>query len=206
MTFLLLLTSLQIVAQSALPDSTAKKTTTVAPQQDSAKKQINAPVARLDSLKREIHSPRKATIRSAVLPGWGQAYNKKYWKIPIIYVGAAALIYGLKWNHDNYKDFKQLSIYISDRDSSTIPVYNGRVLNEGYANWASGNRDYFRKNRDLCAIGLGALYVLNIIDANVDAHLFEFNINDDLSLKLQPNLWIQQNYMFAGIGATLKLK
>ncbi len=206
LTFLLLLTSLQIVAQSTLPDSSTKKTTIITPQQDSVKKQINAPVARMDSLKREIHSPRKASIRSAILPGWGQAYNKKYWKIPIIYVGAAALIYGLKWNHDNYKDFKQLSIYISDQDSSTIPVYNGRVLNEGYANWASGNRDYFRKNRDLCAIGLGALYVLNIIDANVDAHLFEFNINDDLSLKLQPNLWIQQNYMFAGIGATLKLK
>jgi len=152
------------------------------------------------------HSPRKATVRSLILPGWGQAYNKKYWKIPVIYIGAAALIYGLQWNHTQYKDFKQLAVFINDGDSNTIPVYNGRVLNSGYSNWAAGNRDYFRTNRDLCAIGLVAIYTLNVIDANVDAHLFEFNITDDVSLRLEPNLWTQQNHMYAGIGATLKLK
>jgi hypothetical protein len=154
----------------------------------------------------EPHSPRKATMRSLMLPGWGQAYNKKYWKIPVIYIGAAALIYGLQWNHNQYKDFKQLAVFINDGDSNTIPAYNGRILNSGYSNWAAGNRDYFRKNRDLCAIGLVAVYVLNVIDANVDAHLFEFNITDDVSLRLEPNLWTQQNQMYAGIGATFKLK
>lgn len=194
-----------VSAQSVLPDSATVKTKTLA-QDTSVRVKNKVTIPQADSLKRELHSPRKATLKSLMIPGWGQAYNKKYWKIPVIYIGAAALVYGLAWNHNQYKDFKQLAIYINDGDSTTIPVYNGRVLNSGYSNWAAGNRDYFRKNRDLCAIGLVAVYVLNVVDATVDAHLFEFNINDDLSLRWQPNFWMQQNHMYAGIGATIKLK
>lgn len=162
--------------------------------------------AKVDSSFTPRHSPKVAAWHSAVLPGWGQAYNKKYWKIPVLYVGVASLIYGLTWNNKNYKEFRQISTYLTDNDTSTIPVYNGNVLDGRYNNWASSNRDYFRKNRDLCAIGLGAIYILNIIDANVDAHLFEFNINDDLSLRWQPSVFMINGYVYNGFGAAVKFR
>ncbi|MBX7204853.1 MAG: hypothetical protein K1X81_05480 [Bacteroidia bacterium] len=178
--------------QQFKPDSTAPKN-----RFDLGK--MNHPV-------KPVHSPRTATWRSVVIPGWGQAYNKKYWKIPVIYAGAAGLIFGLSWNHKNYKEFKQIYTYIQDQDSSTIPVYQGNVLDSRYTNWAASNRDYFRKNRDMCAIGLGLIYVLNIVDANVDAHLFEFNVNDDLSLRIEPRIFALNGIGYSGFGATLKIR
>jgi hypothetical protein len=170
-----------------------------------------APKARFDQGKTNppinpVHSPRLATWRSVLIPGWGQVYNKRYWKIPVIYVGAAGLIFGLTWNHQNYKEFKQIYTFLEDKDSSTVPVYQGNVLDSRYTNWAASNRDYFRKNRDMFAIGLGLLYILNIVDANVDAHLFEFNVNDDLSLRVEPKIFALNGIAYSGFGATLNIK
>jgi hypothetical protein len=160
--------------------------------------------SKLDSVYNAGHSPRKATIYSLVLPGLGQAYNHKYWKIPIIYAGAAALIYGLQWNQRNYKEFNRLFDYMTDNDTNTVAVYKGRVISDNYSTWALSNRNYFRKNRDLCAISLGLLYVMNVIDANVDAHLFEFNVNDDLSLSWEPRVFALNGYVYNGFGASIK--
>lgn len=130
-------------------------------------------------------SPKKATIYSAILPGLGQAYNNKYWKIPIIYgAGGAFLYYTSRWN-TKYKKFRDA---IEEGSSQVDPdpvlidgrLYEYEILPRG--------RDQYRRWRDLCVLGLGAVYFLNIIDAMVDAHFFYYDVSDDLSLRIEPIL------------------
>jgi hypothetical protein len=129
------------------------------------------------------HSPHKATIYSAILPGLGQAYNKKYWKIPIIYGGFGALAYMTRENTLEYRKFLEAYRYVvSDEttppDNDYIDRYNEQQL-------LSGKNMYLRNVEVGYIIG-GVLYILNIIDATVDAHLFYFDISEDLSMKLEP--------------------
>ena len=129
----------------------------------------------------ESHSPTKAILFSAVLPGAGQAYNKKYWKIPIIYAGLGVLIYTIDYNSKNYRTFKNAYIARTDADSLTTdnyPRYTDDNLRSLF--------QYYRRNRDLSYILAGALYVLNVLDAYVDAELFHFDVSDDLSLLSTP--------------------
>jgi hypothetical protein len=129
-----------------------------------------------------MHSPTKATIMSAIVPGAGQAYNKKYWKIPIIYAGFAGLGYLAATNNSDYKIYKEAYRLRLDGDESTVDSYVGIYSDEDLVTL----KDYYRRNRDLSYICMGILYVLNVIDASVDAHLFYFNVNDDLSMNVQP--------------------
>jgi len=122
----------------------------------------------------------KAALYSAVLPGLGQAYNKKYWKIPLIYGGAAAMGYYISFSHDRYTTFRTLLFAESDQDPNTI---NDTELSE---ETLRRNTDDWRRNRDLMIGLLVLLYFLNIADAHVDAHLKEFDINEDLVLQLKP--------------------
>lgn len=125
------------------------------------------------------HSPKKAAIMSTLLPGLGQAYNKKYWKIPIIYAGFASLAYFVSYNNTKYKTYREAYIAETDADSATInsfPEYSSQNL--------LTLQDYYRRNRDLSYIIAGSVYILNIIDATVDAHLFNFDISDELSVKI----------------------
>ncbi|MFB6258167.1 MAG: DUF5683 domain-containing protein [Flavobacteriales bacterium] len=126
------------------------------------------------------HSPRTATIRSAILPGLGQAYNDKYWKIPIIYGGLGASGYFIVRNSKRFRTFR--SALIKRHDPNKTDPYRGiynveqlRTLKETYRRW-----------RDLSYISLVAVYVLQVLDANVDAHLYDFDVSDDLSLRLEP--------------------
>jgi len=128
------------------------------------------------------HSPRKATIMSALLPGLGQSYNKKYWKIPIIYAGFAGLGYLVKTNNDDYKIYKDAYKFRLDGDESTVDSYVGIYSDNDLVTL----KNFYRRNRDLSLIGMSVLYVLNIIDASVDAHLFYFNVSDDLTINVQP--------------------
>ena len=148
------------------------------------------------STEKPVHSPRKATIYSAVLPGLGQIYNKKYWKVPIIYIGFASLIYAIDWNNDHYVDYKQAYSDIIDDDPTTNSFKDLDI--EG--NWdfddasqvaqfterLNNAKEAARRYRDLCIIGTAALYAINIIDATVDAHLFDFDISDDLTVNWTP--------------------
>ena len=143
------------------------------------------------------HSPRKATIFSAVLPGAGQAYNKKYWKIPIIYAGFGVLGYLIKTNHDEYNIYKTAYRYRLDGDESTVDDFVGIYADQDLVTL----KDFYRRNRDLSIIGMGVLYVLNIIDASVDAHLFYFNVSDDLTMRIEPGF---QSGPFAGPVVGLK--
>ncbi len=147
-----------------------------------------------------IHSPRKATIYSAILPGLGQIYNKKYWKVPVIYIGFGTIAYFINWNNDNYQLFRRGYFDLIDDDPDTegyLEIESVRRNNYDLSNPTHFNnlktalsrqKDYFRRNRDLLIISMVGFYGLNLIDASVDAHLFDFDISDDLTLKWEPSL------------------
>ena len=159
----------------------------------------------------ERHNPKKATIYSAVLPGLGQAYNKKYWKIPIVYAGIGTIYYIADMNGDSYRAYRDAFDYKSgiktdvDDDIKSIA---SRYSNENLISI----RDYYRRNMELSWIIMAIWYGVNIIDACVDAHFFEYDIGDDLTLKIEP--MIQTNYAYwdtgygngSGSGISLKLK
>jgi len=129
----------------------------------------------------KYHSPKKAGYMSTFLPGLGQVYNKKYWKVPIIYGGFATLTYFIIDNNANYKKFRDAYIARIDEDPTNddiMPQYttdNLRVIKNIY--W---------KNRDLSIILTLTLYVLNIFDAIADAHLYSYDISDDLTFRIDP--------------------
>lgn len=151
-----------------------------------------------DNLQQEsllkVHSPHKATIYSALIPGLGQVYNKKYWKLPIIYGATGILIYAFDFNNDEYNAFKTA---YAQMDAGDITSFRGYTDKQQLLNI----KDNYRRNRDLNVISLAGIYFLNIIDATVDAHLFNYEINDDLSLNLQPavkqTIDFQNTYGFA---------
>ncbi len=133
------------------------------------------------NLTSQFHSPRKATLMSTFLPGSGQVYNKKYWKVPIIYVGFGALAYSINFNHTKYRTF--LNAYKDRLDGVTddkFKLYTNDNLNS--------LQTYYHRYRDLSVIGALALYLLNIVDATVDAHLFAFDVSEDLSFRFRPTL------------------
>lgn len=166
----------------------------------------------IDSRIEEIHSPKKATIYSAVLPGLGQAYNKKYWKIPIIYIGFGIIGYFIDWNNDNYQLYKVAYQHFAD----TIPETNDYLDLDGAQGYDLENptsrenfksalirqQDYNRRNRDLLIISMIGFYGLNIIDASVDAHLFNFDISDDLTMNWQPSMLNIDNQLIYGFNCT----
>ena len=156
-------------------------------------------VVKSKGVKKAIYgSARKATIMSAIIPGLGQAYNHKYWKIPIIYAAIGGIGYWGINNHKDYKNYSDNLAAIHDGDPTTVNT-------SGYSeqNLLTLKNEY-KKDRDI-AIMLGALaYILNIIDANVDAHLKTFDVSDDLSFQIKPfgNMDFNNNLQ---TGISLKL-
>lgn len=128
----------------------------------------------------QIHSPRKATILSAILPGAGQIYNKKYWKAPIAWGGMAACIYFIDFNLGEFNRYKSGLIALEDDNPSTI---NTTGLNSAQLNVQI---DFYQRWRDISVLSLAGVYVLQIIDANVDAHLFHFDVDENISLQWSP--------------------
>lgn len=144
------------------------------------------------------HSPRKAIILSAVVPGLGQAYNKKYWKIPIVYAGLGVGVYFLQDNLREVKTFKQHYRNATDDDPNTFNT-------SGFSTGALQEKiNQHKKWRDYSYLGLVAVYLLNIIDANVDAHLFNFDVSEDLSMSVMPSL-LYTDRATPGITLCLKL-
>ncbi len=132
------------------------------------------------SKKHTYSAARRASLMSAVLPGLGQAVNKKYWKIPLIYGAFGGLAYMFVSNNDSYQFFRKNHIAEADGDSNTVNTtfYSATELQT--------QKQYYQKNRNFAVIGIGLVYLLNIIDANVDAHLKTFDVSDDLSLNIDP--------------------
>lgn len=126
------------------------------------------------------NAPAKAAFYSALVPGLGQAYNKKYWKIPIVYIGLGSGIYFYTWNQKKYHGFrdeykKRLAGTSLGVDDPTYGDFSDDKLIRG--------QKFHQRNRDLSALITAGIYILNIVDANVDAHLMQFNVNDNLSIK-----------------------
>lgn len=138
--------------------------------------------------------PKRALWLAIVLPGAGQIYNRKYWKLPIVYGGFLGCIYAMRWNNQMYKDYSQAYMDIMDNDPNT-QSYNkflhlGATIDDSnkstYENLFKRRKDYYRKYRDLSMFCLIGVYALSVIDAYVDASLSEFDISKDLSLKVEP--------------------
>lgn len=131
------------------------------------------------------HSPRKATLFSMALPGLGQAYNKKYWKIPIVYAGFGVLSYYIIGNNDKYQKYKEAYRYVATGD--TTPTTNPYV-NKYSEDQLLTAKNYFRQRLELSYILTGVWYILNVVDATVDAHFFDYDISETLSLKIEPTV------------------
>ncbi len=160
-------------------------------------------IVKTDSVKiKKPHSPLKATIMSVALPGLGQVYNGKWWKVPIIYGAFGGLIYSSVWNHQKHSLYKKAYLIRIDDDPDTVDEFEDR--------YTEGNlrelTNFYQRNRDLSLIFTGVIYVLNIIDATVDAHLKDFNVSDDLTLKVRPTLHQTGPDLVPAVGLTLLIR
>ncbi|MGM0375809.1 MAG: DUF5683 domain-containing protein [Bacteroidota bacterium] len=181
------------VLVATMPEGKAQQT-----EQDTVSMQEDVTKVR-DSFhdKEELHSPHKATFYSAILPGLGQAYNKKYWKIPILYAGIGAMGYAINFNSTNYIKYKNAyrDFLIRDPGNKSYkevipPTLTVEEVETQHADWfqraLENKREYYKRYRDLSYIGMAAIYILNLIDASVDAHFYNFDVSDDLSMDIRP--------------------
>lgn len=156
-------------------------------------------LAQRDTIAKAKHSPRKAAIRSAIIPGWGQIYNKKYWKVPIVYA-AVGIPAGLFVYNKNWYDRTRYALAVvannsyNNADSMARVHTRLRPLVELKAEGSLLNyRNEFRKNMDYSILFGLLFWGLNVVDATVDAHLKDFDISDDLSLKIKPTILTGSN-------------
>lgn len=167
-------------------------------------------------LKRPIFNPNplKATWLAMIFPGGGQIYNRKYWKLPIIYGGLAGCAYALSWNNKMYKDYAQAYRDLLDKNPNTNSF---RTLIPNITNYSTtqlttilkNRKDLYRRYRDLSIFSLIGVYLLSIVDAYVDAELSNFDISPDLSMKVEPvimnnNHIISQDKRAYGIQCSLR--
>ena len=140
--------------------------------------------------------PQRALWLALVIPGAGQIYNRKYWKLPIIYGGFMGCIYALSWNNMMYKDYSQAYLDIMDNDPNTASynkfLHLGRTItkdNEArYKQLFKSRKDKYRRWRDMSFFVMLGVYAISVIDAYVDAELSVFDISKDLSLKVEPTV------------------
>lgn len=168
--------------------------------------------------------PMKATMMAVAFPGLGQIYNRKYWKIPLVYAGFGGLIYTASKNSDNYlmfmqayKDFTDLIpetdsyVDLITADPSTYdPVKHPDTYDRSAASTYKERMlrfvDYHKRYRDLSYIGIGAWYLLSILDANVDASLFNYDISDNLDIAVLPlQVPMPGGYLGAGVSVGMKI-
>ena len=136
------------------------------------------------------HSPLKATCYSAMLPGLGQGYNKKYWKIPIVYAAIGTSVGFIIANNQQYQYYKTQYIASVDGDPSTVPAVEASNLFE--------IQEQYHRWRDVSYMCLGATYILQLIDANVDGHFFYYDISKKVHLQWSP-MWMGQ-HKAPGVG------
>lgn len=146
---------------------------------------------------------KKATTLAMIFPGAGQIYNKSYWKVPIVIGGFATLGYLIDWNQRGY-DRSRTALKLWPNDEFGGMIDKKRLQN---------SRDQFRRNRDLCIILTGAAYLLSVIEAHVDAHLKDFDVSDDLAMRIEPTLIDMSGLLahkgssgyYPGVGLSMKI-
>ena len=158
-------------------------------------------------------SPKRAMWLAIVVPGAGQIYNRKYWKLPIFYGGFLGCYYAMRWNNMMYRDYSQGYIDLNDGNLET-QSYNqfmhlGMTIDESkpsdvqrFSTKFKKRKDYYRRYRDMSAFILIGVYALSVIDAYVDASLSEFDISEDLSMKVAPTLMQNGGYTFNPVRTT----
>lgn len=156
---------------------------------------------------KEKHSPQRAAMLSATLPGLGQIYNRKYWKVPAVYAGFGAVIYFLEFNNSRYQLFRRAWVARVDGNPNTtddFPAYSTDQLERA--------TKYYQRNLEITYISAAAIYLLNILDATVDAHLLDFDVSKDLSMNVRPtviqfsnqNISMKNNAPVAGVKFSFK--
>tara|TARA_B100001094_G_scaffold306487_2_gene337304 strand:+ start:589 stop:1080 length:492 start_codon:yes stop_codon:yes gene_type:complete len=122
-------------------------------------------------------SPKKAAIYSAVIPGSGQIYTKKYWKVPIIYGGLVTSAYFINDNNNQYNEYRDAALLSYETGEEQLGyTYSELII----------LKDHYKRNREISYFSFVGVYILNIIDASVNAHLFHFDVSDDISLNIRP--------------------
>ena len=159
----------ELTAQTTNSNNSAKKVNTVDTGTKKKDKKFN---------------PRIATRRSAMIPGWGQIYNKKYWKLPLVYGGLGITASVFLYNVKNYNLLRQAFLYRTDTISSNDALIDPRFKNLS-TNAIHSYRTAFRQNVDYTVLFFIAFWGLNVVDATVDAHLKAFDVNDNLSLQFK---------------------
>jgi hypothetical protein len=171
-------------------------------------------IAEVDSIMSNIHieepavwvpDPKKAMWLAIVFPGGGQIYNRKYWKLPIVYGGLLGCVYALNWNNTMYQDYSQAYVDIMDDDPNTKsyenfipPSYNINQNMTRMQDLFKRKKNYYRRYRDLSIFCMIGVYALSILDAYVDAELSSFDISKDLSMKVKPAIINDKNSMVRG--------
>lgn len=166
-------------------------------------------------------NPTRAVIYSAILPGLGQIYNRKYWKLPLVYGGFLGCTYAISWNgnqYSGYKDaYKDWVNRATSQDNSWVDYVPVTFPSDNPDDWTSqqqtwfenslkSKRDYYRRYRDLSYIVTIGLYALCMIDAYVDAQLFDFDINQDLSMKVEPVIFDRSAQTSRSVGLQCSFK
>jgi len=145
--------------------------------------------------KKKFQPVPKRALMFALIPGGGQVYNRKFWKLPIVYAGLGFTTYMIIDNKKKFNRYDQARIYRLDGDSTTVDEFVGLYSNEALFKI----RQLYDKNLQVSYIWTGVIYGLSIVDAFVDAHLSNFDVSDDLSFKLVPSTMGGMGYGFAGV-------
>lgn len=154
---------------------------------------LSAKDVRKLKLQNFVPNPKRALWLSLVLPGAGQIYNRKYWKLPIFYGGFLGCTYAFLWNQQMYRDYSQAYLDLMDSDANTKsyldflpPNFDITGREQQYQTLFKNRRDRYRRYRDLSGFAFVGVYLLSVIDAYVDAQLSQFDITPDLSLRIEP--------------------
>jgi hypothetical protein len=165
--------------------------------------------------------PKKAVMYSLIFPGLGQIYNRKYWKLPLVYGGFIGLTYAVTWNGKYYNDYSKAykDIMSSDpvKNDSWVDFLKPRITDASqvtsaeltqYRSIFKRQKNFYRRNRDLSIIGMVGLYALCAIDAYIDAQLFDFDISDNVSMRVEPAVIPSQSARVAdnalGVNCSIK--
>lgn len=174
---------------------------------DSARVSIEEP----EWVEREVAfvpDPKRAVWLSALFPGLGQIYNRRYWKLPIVVGGYLGLAYAMNWNSTMLRDYTRAYADIMDNDPSTrsymdffAPTVKEENIDKTWlTNILKNRKDYFRRNRDLCIISMVGVYLVAMVDAYVDASLAHFDISPDLSVDWSPAFIPDARSQYPSIG------
>ena len=181
---------------------------------NNAKDSVSQQTPPAETKKKFIPDSKKATWLALIIPGGGQIYNRKYWKLPIVYGGFVGCTYALSWNNKMYKDYSQAYMDIMDDDPNTKsyedflpPSVDIKGNEKTYQERFRKRKDIYRRQRDLSIFAFIGVYVLSIIDAYVDAELSDFDISKNLGLKIEPGIINDKHNKFnnaVGLQCSLK--